>query len=139
LIIPHPVLLRMRNVSDKICRENQNTHFIFGNFFFSRKLYLYEIMCKNILEPCRLQITMWRMRIACWIPKATDTHSKYVILFFPPQQWLHESTSLLTLPVLSEVTYGSTCQFSYSLSQNLFSSDRFLLEMICATNLMQQL
>jgi hypothetical protein len=22
---------------------------------------------------------MWRMRIACWITKATDTHSEYVI------------------------------------------------------------
>jgi len=25
---------RMRNVSDKSCRENQNTHFVFNNFFF---------------------------------------------------------------------------------------------------------
>jgi len=23
---------------------------------------------------------IWRVRIACWIPKATDTHSEYVIL-----------------------------------------------------------
>jgi len=30
---------------------------------------------------------VWRMRIACWIPKATDTHSEYVILIaFPLQQ-----------------------------------------------------
>jgi hypothetical protein len=27
------ILLRMRNVSGKICRENQNTRFIFNNFF----------------------------------------------------------------------------------------------------------
>jgi hypothetical protein len=33
LIISRSVLLRMRNVSDKNCRENQNTHFIFNNFF----------------------------------------------------------------------------------------------------------
>ena len=33
-----------------------------------------------------------RMRIACWIPKATDTHSEYAILIaFRLQQWLHES------------------------------------------------
>jgi hypothetical protein len=39
---------------------------------------------------------IWRMRIACWIPNATDTHSQYVILIvFPPQQWLHERASLL--------------------------------------------
>ena len=38
LIISRPVLLRMGNVSDKSCRENQNTHFMFSNmFFFFRK------------------------------------------------------------------------------------------------------
>ena len=34
LITSVSTLLRMRNVSDKICRENQNTHFVFSNFFF---------------------------------------------------------------------------------------------------------
>jgi hypothetical protein len=32
-ILSRLVLLRMRNVADKICRENQNTHFMFCNFF----------------------------------------------------------------------------------------------------------
>ena len=27
-------------------------------------------------------MAIWRMRIACWIPKATNTHSEYVILLF---------------------------------------------------------
>jgi hypothetical protein len=41
-------------------------------------------------------ITVWRTRIACWIPKATNTHTRYVILFsFPQQQWLYERTSVL--------------------------------------------
>ena len=31
------VLLRVRNVSNKNCRGNQNTHFKFNNFFFCRK------------------------------------------------------------------------------------------------------
>jgi len=32
-----------------------------------------------------------RMRIACWLPKATNTHSQYVILIaFPLKQWLQE-------------------------------------------------
>jgi len=26
----------MRNISDKHCRENQNTHFTFNNFFFPK-------------------------------------------------------------------------------------------------------
>jgi len=33
-IISRSFLLRMRNVSDKSCTENQNTHFVFSNFFF---------------------------------------------------------------------------------------------------------
>jgi hypothetical protein len=37
-----------------------------------------------------------RMRFACWITKATDTHSEYVIFIgFELQQWLHERLSML--------------------------------------------
>ena len=36
------------------------------------------------------------MRIACWITKATQTHSECVILIaFPLQEWLHEHTCML--------------------------------------------
>ena len=35
LIISRSVL-KMRNVSDKICTENQNTHFVFSNIFFRK-------------------------------------------------------------------------------------------------------
>jgi hypothetical protein len=36
------------------------------------------------------------MRIACWIPRATNTHSEYVILIvFTLQEWLHERASML--------------------------------------------
>ena len=31
-------------------------------------------------------MTIWRMGIACWITKATDTHSEYVILIAFPLQ-----------------------------------------------------
>ena len=41
-------------------------------------------------------MTIWRMRIATWIPKATNTHSEYVMLIaLPLQQWLHEHVSML--------------------------------------------
>ena len=33
LHLPPLILLRMRNVLDKSCRENQNTHFMFSKFF----------------------------------------------------------------------------------------------------------
>ena len=61
-------------------------------------------MWKNIVEPGSPKTTIWRMRIACWIPKATKTLSEYVMLIaLPLQQGLHERPSVLvirTLPVL---------------------------------------
>jgi hypothetical protein len=39
--------------------------------------------------------TIWRMRIACWINKATNTHSECVIIIaFPLQQWLGERVDI---------------------------------------------
>jgi len=60
-------------------------------------------MCKNVVDPGWSLMTVWHMSIACWIPKATNTHSKYVIFIaFPLQQWLHERPHryfVRTLPV----------------------------------------
>ena len=37
-------------------------------------------MWKYLVEPDVSRMTIWRMRIAFWIRKVTDTHSEYVIL-----------------------------------------------------------
>jgi hypothetical protein len=48
------------------------------------------------VELDRPQMKICCMHIACWNPKATNTHSEYVILItFPLQQRLHECASLL--------------------------------------------
>ena len=39
---------------------------------------------------------VWRIHIAGWIPKATNAHSEYVILFALPRQQLHERLPVLT-------------------------------------------
>jgi hypothetical protein len=56
-IISLIVLLRMVNVSDKICTENQNINLCPINFFFENRL-VYEIMLKNTVEPYRPQMTV---------------------------------------------------------------------------------
>jgi len=53
----------------------------------------------------------WLMRFACWMTKATDTTSEYVILtvFFPLQQWLRERASILRnnyTACLSVIVFG---------------------------------
>jgi len=53
-------------------------------------------MWKNIVQPDMAHTVVWRMRIACYIPKATNTHSEYVVLnAFPLQRWLHDRDSVL--------------------------------------------
>ena len=45
-------------------------------------------------------MTIWRMRIACWTPKAATTHTGYVTLIaFSLQQWLYERAPRVTLYV----------------------------------------
>ena len=68
--------------------ENSKHTFHVQFFFFNRAIY--EMMWKYMVEEDRPQLTIWRKRIACWITKATNTHSQYVILIaFSLQQWLH--------------------------------------------------
>jgi len=55
----------MRNISD-ICGENNNTHLVL-NDFFSENRAVCGIKWKNMVERGRPQMTIWRMRIACWI------------------------------------------------------------------------
>jgi hypothetical protein len=60
-------------------------------------------LCRKILwsgTGYRLQYTAVQ-RFPSWIPKATDTHSEYVILIaFPLQQWMHERPSMLRYSAL---------------------------------------
>jgi len=45
-----------------------------NNIFF-RNRAVYGIMWENVVEPDRLQMTIWRMRIAFWLPKAPNTYN----------------------------------------------------------------
>ena len=89
------VLLRMRNVCDKSCTGNQNTQ---NSLSFSRKTHR---LWENVDNYCTAghatgDETIWRMRFAWSVPKATNTHSEYVILIaFPLHQWLREHISML--------------------------------------------
>jgi hypothetical protein len=50
--------------------EKFETYF---HFFFENHAF-HEIMWENIVQPERPKMTIWCMRIACRIPKATNTH-----------------------------------------------------------------
>jgi hypothetical protein len=89
----------MRNVSDKSCRENQNTHFKFSNISFPRKLYRLK---DNVEEYCGAREAtdenkIRRMCFAWWITKATSTHPKYEILVAFSRQQRVMRTDLNTM------------------------------------------
>ena len=48
---------------------------MFDKFLFSENRAVYEINWKNIVQSDRTQMTIRRMRIACCIPKTTNTHT----------------------------------------------------------------
>ena len=77
-------------------------------------------MWKNVVEWGGPQMTIWRMRIAFWVPKATNKHPEYVILIdFPLSTMVTRThlnvtlyvhclsfcTAALTETVKYEVTY----------------------------------
>jgi len=89
-------LRSMRSVPGESCTAKQNT---FYALLPPPPTPEYRAIYENVENYCvlyRPQMTVCRIRIACWVRGATNTHSEYIILFaFPLQKWLHECTSLL--------------------------------------------
>ena len=75
LTIPCSVLLGMRNFPDKLCRRNQNTFYFQKPFFFRKSLLLRDNVGKYS-EPHMPHTKIWHKLIACYIPKATKSHSE---------------------------------------------------------------
>jgi hypothetical protein len=110
-------LLRMRNILNKFCTKNQNTHFIFNNLFRKPCRVWGNIEKYGGVREATNDNRIWRMGVACWISKATrgstctrpraqaptrththtHTHTeKYVTLTaFPREQWFRKSASFL--------------------------------------------
>jgi len=77
--------------------------FIFNNVLFNRVIC--EIMWKNMVQRDRPLMTIQRMCIAGWLPKATNTHSEHVIFFaFPLQQRLWERVSMLLYTYIASLS-----------------------------------
>ena len=80
--------LQLINDDDDDDNNNNNNNIAFP----AENRTVYEIMWENSVERGGAQMTIWRMRTACWITKATVKYSQYVIVIaFPLQQWLQES------------------------------------------------
>ena len=101
------ILLRMRNVSDKSFRENQNT-ILCSITFFSENGAVYEIMRKKYGRARQTtdDNIIRRVSFACWITKATSHTLRICNSFF-------FSTATVVTRTLPNVTLYVHCLFCY--------------------------
>jgi hypothetical protein len=86
----------------KLYRKSQ--HFMSSNFFIFRKSCCLRdnVEKYNTAAKARDDNIMQCMCFACWITKATNTHSEYVMIFTSlRQQWFRKSASTLSYTYLS--------------------------------------
>ena len=77
--------------------KSKHTFCVQWSIFIS-KIVSFMSKCGKILRSGAGQMTVWRMRVACWITKAThtNTHSEYIVLTAStPQHKFHERPSKL--------------------------------------------
>ena len=95
LIIPRSILLRMRNVLDTSCTENQNTDFMFHNLFFRKSFRLWDIVSKIWYSQTGHKRQQNKAQALYVLAKATHTRREYVApTAFPWQQRLRERVSM---------------------------------------------
>jgi hypothetical protein len=103
--------------------------------FLSRKsCTLWGNVEKNNVEPDGLQMMIWCIRTACWMPKATNAHSEFVIrTAFPPQDNPPQCYCKRTLSVSFPLPASISTAFSFILwnqhgSDNGFKTPVYTLD-----------
>ena len=90
MIISCWILTRMISFWDERCKK-KSQHTFYIKWFFSRNRAIYEIMWRNMVRTREASGDNVVHVFSCWLTKATNTHSQYVILIaIPLQQWLWE-------------------------------------------------
>ena len=106
---------------------NQNTYFTFNNFFPIRSCRLWiNVKEYSTAKQATVHKIMRRIRTACWITKATDTHNqnmKYLLLFHINNGYANVSQCTLYVQCL--------CCYLYS-SQSLVTSNQNIPHSICS-------
>jgi len=91
--------------------ETTETHVSCLVILFFENHVVYDIVWTSNIDWGRPQMTIWCMRIACWIPKATNTNTQecVIIIAFPLQQWLHERALMLCYMYVAFRVEGCIC------------------------------
>jgi hypothetical protein len=116
MTITRSIHLTMGNVPYINCKENQNTFYV-QLFFFRKSCPVRDNVERYGTGQATDNSIIQRLRFACWIIKATNTHRWYVILIvFPLQQWLRERASILRYTHIKRLVNINT-QYCWNRSQ----------------------
>jgi hypothetical protein len=80
MITPPWIFSRMRNFSDKLCIENQNTHSISNNVFRKSCRLWMNVEKYDTTRQTTHDDIIRRMRLACRVTNVTNIHSEYVTI-----------------------------------------------------------
>ena len=104
MTISRRIFFKMKSVLDKVV-EKIKIH-ILCQITFSENRAVYEIMSKNMVEPEKPQMAIWRP-LACWIIKATrgQAHasaraSTSTRTYIHPRAWTHTRARAQTFRIM---------------------------------------
>ena len=92
------VLLRMKNVSDRSCRENQNTSFTFNNFLFYHAIY-------EMWKKFKVGQDRWQYSTCALHAGYLGLQIHLIFISCPLQQWLRLNVTLYVSCLLVNVCY----------------------------------
>jgi len=128
MIISRWIFLRMGNVSCKVVGKIETTQIVHPITFCCKSCRLWDNVEKyGRSRQATSDNIKRRIRYACWINKATETHSKHVILIaFSIQQLLGESSWML------RYTYSLSCSSLCFISRKDVDSKKLRQYVQCA-------
>ena len=125
------IILRMWNVSNKTCRESQNTYFMLNKFFLKKS----HRLCDNVEKCCRAgQATDDNTAHAYW---KLDTYGyKYtlsgcvILTAFPRPQYLHERASMLRYTYLARLIYTNKLAWFSEVSHDFTNISKIIFDFV---------
>jgi len=129
LIISRSFLLSIRNVSDKSCRENQNTKFIFNNFFFRKSCPLWDNTEKYITAGQATDDNM-ALKHCMLVRTATNTQSMKYFWFIHSYISFTKALCLHYLPCYILQSKEPHKQFWWTLCTKTFGLEHCSLDML---------
>jgi len=108
-------------------------------FFFLENHTVYGIKCKTTLEWDRWQVTVWSIRIVCYVPKATNTHVRARTYALRIGNTSRFSTATMVLRTLSALFFPRKSRAPFYIRSQICEKRLFSYLSVCNSVRTEQL